>query len=130
MSASPLASEWCHDLLAQLHTDLDGRVRTADVGLLYDPARAEERALCARWKMALGEVAPALVVRRNYPYAGKGTGSPRGFASACRRRTMWVWTRFNQKLVAGPESAWCALRDVIAESLRMTIAVDTLRSVP
>ena len=39
---------------------------------VYDPARAEERALCARWKMALGEVAPALVVRRNYPYAGRG----------------------------------------------------------
>ena len=28
---------------------LNGSTRNADIGLLYDPARADERALCARW---------------------------------------------------------------------------------
>ena len=131
MSAVAAGKRVVHVSSHSFTPDLDGRVRTADVGLLYDPARAEERALCARWKMALGEVAPALVVRRNYPYAGKGDGLTAWF----RKRLppahyVGVELELNQKLVAGPESAWCALRDVIAESLRMTVAVDSLWSVP
>jgi predicted N-formylglutamate amidohydrolase len=47
---------------------LDGQVRHADVGLLYDPARPGEVAAAARWQAAMAESAPALRVRRNYPY--------------------------------------------------------------
>ena len=53
---------------------LNGEVRNADVGLLYDPGRAGEAVLCARWKAALAELAPALRVRRNYPYLGEADG--------------------------------------------------------
>lgn len=53
---------------------VDGRVRTADVGLLYDPARVGERRLCRAWKAAVLEVDPALRVRRNYPFLGKADG--------------------------------------------------------
>jgi predicted N-formylglutamate amidohydrolase len=51
---------------------LNGSVRSADVGLLYDPARPGETALCARWKDSLARRS-LLHVRRNYPYAGKAT---------------------------------------------------------
>ena len=54
--------------------ELDGKVRRADVGLLYHPGRHGEAALCARWKASLAALAPELRVRRNYPYAGKGDG--------------------------------------------------------
>ena len=54
--------------------ELDGKVRRADVGLLYHPGRHGEAGLCARWKAALAVIAPELRVRRNYPYAGKGDG--------------------------------------------------------
>ena len=54
--------------------ELDGKVRRADVGLLYDPGRHGEAELCARWKASLAAIAPELRVRRNYPYAGKGDG--------------------------------------------------------
>jgi len=54
--------------------ELDGNVRRADVGLLYDPKRVGEVALASRWKAALEQAAPELRVRRNYPYAGKGDG--------------------------------------------------------
>jgi predicted N-formylglutamate amidohydrolase len=56
-------------------------VRTADVGLLYDPGRASERALCHAWQAALGALAPGLAVRRNYPYRGVADG----FTSSLRR---------------------------------------------
>ena len=54
--------------------ELDGKVRNADIGLLYDPVRKSEGELCERWKASLKTCAPDLTVRRNYPYAGKGDG--------------------------------------------------------
>jgi predicted N-formylglutamate amidohydrolase len=61
---------------------LDGNVRNADVGLLYDPARPSEAAMAARWKAAFAAHAPALRVRRNYPYKGRNDG----LTSSLRRR--------------------------------------------
>lgn len=55
-----------------LTPELDGKVRRADVGLLYDPGRHGEAELCARWKASLAASAPELRVRRNHPYASKG----------------------------------------------------------
>jgi len=52
----------------------NGVVRDADVGLLYDPRRPFEHALCARWKAALRRVAPQWTVRLNYPYRGSDPG--------------------------------------------------------
>jgi predicted N-formylglutamate amidohydrolase len=52
----------------------NGRIRTADVGILYDPSRAAERAFGSHWKSALRATDPDLRVRRNYPYLGKSDG--------------------------------------------------------
>ena len=60
----------CHSFTASL----DGVERSADVGLLYDPARGEEAALCAAWQRELSILAPDLRVRRNYPYLGRSDG--------------------------------------------------------
>jgi hypothetical protein len=60
----------CHSFTPEL----DGKARTADIGLLYDPARPGEVALAACWKAAIEARAPELTVRRNYPYAGKNDG--------------------------------------------------------
>jgi predicted N-formylglutamate amidohydrolase len=98
---------------------LDGDVRTADVGLLYDPRRRPESALCARWKDALGARAPALRVRRNYPYAGKGDG----LTSYLRTRFgpaayVGVELEINQRIVAAGAPQFPALRRVLVASLR------------
>jgi len=53
----------------------NGKRRTADVGLLYDPRRPLEAALCAAWKRAL--VAQGWTARRNYPYRGVSDGLTR-----------------------------------------------------
>jgi predicted N-formylglutamate amidohydrolase len=56
---------------------LNGVVRNADAGLLYDPRRASERALCLRWQVALQARMPGWRVRRNYPYRGASDGLTR-----------------------------------------------------
>ena len=52
-------------------------VRQADIGLLYDPSRPRERRLCRQWGVAIGDRAPDLRVRRNYPYRGVSDGLAR-----------------------------------------------------
>jgi len=47
-----------------------GTLRSADLGLLYDPASPGESAFCRQWQLALQQLAPQLRVRRNYPYRG------------------------------------------------------------
>jgi predicted N-formylglutamate amidohydrolase len=99
---------------------LDGKVRNADVGLLYNPGRHGEVELCARWKAALAVAAPHLRVRRNYPYAGKGDG----LTSHLRRRFpasayVGIELEVNQKLVLAAGHRWTALRGFLIDSLRM-----------
>jgi predicted N-formylglutamate amidohydrolase len=99
--------------------ELDGKFRSADVGLLYDPARRGEAALCARWKASLAELAPELRVRRNYPYAGKGDG----LTSHLRRNFpprayVGIELEVNQGIVLAAGRRWTTLRRVLIDSLR------------
>lgn len=101
---------------------LAGQVRQADVGLLYDPARARERALCAAWKGALEERAPTLRVRRNYPYRGTADG----FGTYLRRRLpanryACVELEVNQALLGDRTSGARASRAIVT-SLANTLA--------
>jgi predicted N-formylglutamate amidohydrolase len=61
---------------------LDGTLRRADVGLLYDPGRIGEGHLCVSWQRALAACRPDWIVRRNYPYLGRSDG----LTSYLRRR--------------------------------------------
>jgi predicted N-formylglutamate amidohydrolase len=103
--------------------ELDGKVRRADVGLLYDPGRRGEAELCARWKEALEVLAPGLRVRRNYPYAGKGDGLTahlrRSFAAAAY---VGIELEVNQRIVLAAGRPWTALRRALVESLRTACA--------
>lgn len=102
---------------------LDGERRNVDIGLLYDPARAGEADLCGRWKASLVRCAPELVVRRNYPYPGKGDG----LTSWCRHHLplgsyLGIELEVNQKHVLKITSQWAALRKLIVESLNQALA--------
>jgi predicted N-formylglutamate amidohydrolase len=102
---------------------LDGKVRNADVGLLYHPGRYGEAELCSRWKASLATIAPQLRVRRNYPYAGKGDGltshlrlcfPPDGYVG--------IELEINQQMVFAAGRRWTALRILLIDSLRMACA--------
>lgn len=97
---------------------LDGEVRNADIGLLYDPRRDRERALAARWKSAILERDPGLRVRLNYPYAGRADG----FTTALRRRFAdaryaGIELEINQRCLRPGSRAWPALRHTVAAAL-------------
>jgi predicted N-formylglutamate amidohydrolase len=102
---------------------LDGQVRIADVGLLYDPGRCGEVALCARWKAELKMRDPTMRVRRNYPYAGKGDG----LTAHLRRRFppeayVGVELEINQRIVLAARRPWAALRATLVDSLQSASA--------
>jgi len=101
---------------------LGGLERTADVGLLYDPRRASERALCDAWLRELRALRPDLRVRRNYPYLGRADGL------TTHLRKQWPQERYagielevNQRwpLARGPE--WPRLKEDLAATLERSL---------
>lgn len=102
---------------------MDGEVRNADIGLLYDPQREGELALCLRWQAALKALAPDVRVRRNYPYAGKADG----FTAYLRKRHaaaeyVGVELEVNQQWAARRPAAWAELRRQLIVSLKQALA--------
>lgn len=53
---------------------LNGEVRKADIGLLFNPGHGREKELALQWKSILNDKFPQLKVRFNYPYLGKTDG--------------------------------------------------------
>ncbi len=66
-----------HSFIPVLH----GIVRQTDIGLLYDPKRAQEKQFAQLWKAEFNHLNSNLRFRRNYPY--KGTSD--GFTTALRK---------------------------------------------
>lgn len=94
---------------------LGGKVRGADLGLLYDPARPLEARLCRRWQAALRD-AGGLRVRRNYPYRGVSDGLTTYLRGRFPRRLYaGVELEINQDILARPRAALVA---AIAGGLR------------
>tara|TARA_R110001583_G_scaffold185045_2_gene344761 strand:- start:8536 stop:9321 length:786 start_codon:yes stop_codon:yes gene_type:complete len=103
--------------------ELKGRPREADIGLLYDPSRPGEVALCDRWKTALEACAPELVVRRNYPYSGKADGVAAWFRARLPADVyVGIELEINQKHVDAATPQWTALRKAVVDSLRIALA--------
>lgn len=102
---------------------LDGAVRNADIGLLYDPERLGELELCRRWQAQLKAQRPGLKVRRNYPYTGKSDG----LTAFLRRRFspeayIGIELEINQRHAANGGHPWHALQDRVIEALRLAMA--------
>jgi predicted N-formylglutamate amidohydrolase len=97
---------------------LAGVSRTADVGLLYDPARPGERGFCVAWQRAMREHAPALRVRRNYPYRGVADGLVQSLRQGhAAHRYFGVELELNQRWVRGGGAPWAALQAVVVSTL-------------
>jgi predicted N-formylglutamate amidohydrolase len=103
---------------------LNGRRRTADIGLLYDPDRPFEVEIADALALRLRAVAPRLRVRRNYPYRGAADG----LTTTLRRR--FPGSRYagleievNQGLLRKP-AVWkqvkIGLADVVRAAIRLS----------
>lgn len=82
---------------------LNGNVRTADIGFLYDSRRNSEKILAQKWRQLLSPMLPKLKMRMNYPYLGKADG----FTSYLRKfyneqSYLGLELEFNQSLFQNP----------------------------
>lgn len=95
---------------------LDGKERRADIGLLYDPGRKQERDYCERWRAALRGRFPCFAVRRNYPYLGVADSLP----TALRRRFpegyLGIEIEINQRFPLGGGEDWKEMKRAVVET--------------
>lgn len=109
-----------HSFTPELH----GKVRTADIGMLYDPRRPGEVAFATDWLDALRRRDPGLRLRRNYPYLGASDG----VCQVMRRRYppeayVGIELEVNQRYVETGGPAWPAIRRTLLDTLEA--ALDT-----
>ena len=84
---------------------LNGAVRNAGIGLLYDPLRHGEKEVARLWHGTLLQQIPTYRIRMNYPYRG----SSNGFTQALRKQYneksyLGFELEMNQTLVKDKES--------------------------
>ena len=97
--------------------ELDGEVRNADIGFLYDSKRKREAALCRQWAAILHRLDPALRLRHNYPYRGDSDGLTTWLRKRHpESRYRGVELEINQALVGS--SGWRRFQTNVATSLR------------
>ncbi|MEE4361267.1 MAG: N-formylglutamate amidohydrolase [Pseudomonadales bacterium] len=99
---------------------LDGVVRTADIGLLYDPGHDDEAGLATRWAHAL-RAATGLRVRRNYPYRGRDDGLTRSLRRRFGASYAGIELELNQALLVGDRFPALLCRQ-IADTLSALLA--------
>lgn len=113
----------CHIGVHSFTPKLNGLMRQADIGLLYDPSRPRERGFCVQWQAQIKQLDPTLRVRRNYPYRGQADGLTtalrRDFAAA---DYLGIELETNQALLAGTkrrrEHTIATLTDSLAAALQ------------
>ncbi|KPK02870.1 MAG: hypothetical protein AMK71_00775 [Nitrospira bacterium SG8_35_4] len=98
---------------------ISGTTKKADIGLLYDPSRLREKALCIQWQKSLQKTAPLLRVRRNYPYLGRADG----LVTYCRKifspvLYVGVELEVNQKTMKQYEKQHHILCEILVSGLR------------
>lgn len=85
-------------------------VRNADIGLLYDPARAAEARFCRHWQLLLRRC--GWRVRRNYPYRGAADGHTTALRKRFPKGYLGVELELNQALF--PQRREDLLRDLVS----------------
>lgn len=103
--------------------ELNGMVRDADAGLLYDPAREKEKEFCRHLRKQLRVSNPGFRVRMNYPYLG----SSDGFTTALRKKFagsqyLGVELEINQKWLDPEKKQWTEISHLFAASIRNVLS--------
>lgn len=96
-----------------------GVTRKTDIGLLFDPGRPAEAALCRAWRKALGT---QFVVRENDPYAGVHPSVVQSMREKFSpRRYVGIQIELNQKYPRRGGRRWRELRGALVQSFLDTI---------
>ena len=95
---------------------LDGKVRNADIGLLFDPSRKAEKDFCERLKENILQEDKNLNVRFNYPYLGIDDGFTTYLRQIFPQHYLGIELEVNQKFVQDNKMEK-RLKNVIFEAL-------------
>lgn len=103
---------------------LQRKVKSADLGFLYDPSRKAEASFCLLWQAALRDLDQKLKTRRNYPYRGTSDG----FTAYLRKKFpedsyLGIELEVNQKYPSGDRRTWHYLQQLLLKTLCMTIGM-------
>ncbi|HEY5673207.1 MAG TPA: N-formylglutamate amidohydrolase [Malonomonas sp.] len=102
---------------------LHGQVRNAELGLLYDPARVQERLFCQDWRLLLKQQQPTLRVRCNYPYRGTADGLVRVLRGQFSPQDyLGIELEVNQGLLADKKSFPAEVQTALLETLQELFA--------
>ena len=129
--AEACIERWGHVVHLSVHTftpELDGVVRRADIGLLYDPSREAERALARRWKAGIEDEDRSLRIRMNSPYRGVSDGHTTALRDLFDPASyLGIELEVNQKFVLGSPSRWEEIQASLVESFS---GLDEIRGDP
>ena len=104
---------------------LAGKKRKADIGLLFDPVRADERRIAEAWRSAIGRLDPKLRVRMNYPYRGTSDGHTTSLRGRFQPdRYIGIELEVNQAIVRAGGRKWAAARSVLIDALALALTLD------
>ena len=97
---------------------LEGEVRKADVGLLYDPKRKGEQTISREWREKLVKKDADLLVRYNYPYLGISDGLPTYLRKIFKEGDyLGIELEVNQKFPEGDPVRWQSLKATFRQTL-------------
>jgi len=101
---------------------LNGKLRHADIGLLFDPKRKGEQTICKLWKAQLLKQNAGWQVRLNYPYLGIADGLPtylrRKFTEA---QYLGVELEVNQRFPEADQEVWLGIRHQLKTALQLVL---------
>ena len=102
--------------------ELDGKVRNADVGLLFDPSRTVEKNFCRIFKKQLLLAGPQFKVRFNYPYLGKADGFTTYLRKKFPQNYSGIELEINQKYAVDNQME-ATLKDLIFLALKNSLKI-------
>lgn len=94
--------------------EMRGKVRTTDIGLLFDPKSPFEVEVCAHWRKRLIAAKSKFVVHDNRPYRGDGDGLTTTLRQLLGpKRYAGIELEVNQKYPRRHATRWTQIQDLV-----------------
>jgi predicted N-formylglutamate amidohydrolase len=100
---------------------LAGQQRRADIGLLFDPTRARERAICEAIRRRMHATHPGYRVRFNYPYRGSSDGLTRSLREQMGESYAGIELELNHAAYMQDHRDWTLLSDALVSAIYLAL---------
>lgn len=98
---------------------LNGKIRNADIGLLFDPKKKFEKNICMIFKKSIKKASPQLKIRFNYPYIGISDGMTSYLRKKFPKNYYGIELEVNQKFYLNEPST--DINKIILNSFKETL---------